>query len=132
MKKIILFDGECSFCHQGVQFILKRDKRGVFQFSSLHSGPGRKLLHNYGIPLSIDSLVFIDNDQYFSGSTAVLKICRHLSGAWKFFYIFIFFPKSWRDFFYQAVARNRYKWFGKANKCFLPPPDAKDRFLDLS
>lgn len=44
MKSIILFDGDCNFCNQSVQFIINRDPKGYFQFASLQSELGKKLL----------------------------------------------------------------------------------------
>jgi predicted DCC family thiol-disulfide oxidoreductase YuxK len=55
---------------------------------------------------------------------------KHLGGAWALLYVFIVVPKFIRDAVYNLVARNRYKWFGKKNECWLPGPEWKARFLD--
>ncbi|NJO88642.1 MAG: DUF393 domain-containing protein [Chloroflexia bacterium] len=36
------------------------------------------------------------------------------------FYIFKLIPRRFRDFIYDLVARNRFKWFGKCNTCVSP------------
>ncbi|SHH21866.1 thiol-disulfide oxidoreductase DCC family protein [Virgibacillus chiguensis] len=128
-KKIILFDGVCHFCDQSVQFILQRDKQEQFLFASLQGDAGQKLVQKYNIPNDLSSLILIDNNKYYNKSTAALRICRELSGGWKFLYAFIVLPKPIRDFFYDRIANNRYRWFGKKDSCELPPPHVRKRFL---
>ncbi|GAA0301425.1 putative DCC family thiol-disulfide oxidoreductase YuxK [Gracilibacillus halotolerans] len=130
MQKIILFDGVCNFCNQSVQFIIKRDPKQQFQFASLQSDIGEKLIKEYKIPEQLDSLIIIENKKYFTMSTAALKIARHLQGPIRFLYVLIVIPKPIRDFVYKIVAKNRYKWFGKRESCMIPSPEDKKRFLD--
>lgn len=127
--KIVLFDGECNFCDASVQFILKRDPKGVFKFASLQSEIGQQLLEKHKVSKSIDSIVLIDNNQFFTKSTAALKIAQQLCGAWKYLFIFIIVPKFVRDFVYNIIAKNRYKWFGKKEVCMLPTAEQRNRFL---
>ena len=54
-------------------------------------------------------------------STAVLRTMRHLDGLWFLLYCFVIIPSFIRDFVYDAVASNRYRIFGKAPSCQLPP-----------
>ncbi|API91959.1 hypothetical protein J32TS6_23810 [Virgibacillus pantothenticus] len=129
MSKIILFDGVCHFCDQSVQFILKHDKQEQFLFASLQGDTGQKLVFEHKIINDLSSLILIDNDKYYSKSTAVLHICKELTGAWKLLYAFILIPKPIRDFFYDRIANNRYRWFGKKDSCELPSPDVRKRFL---
>ncbi|MGL6267168.1 MAG: thiol-disulfide oxidoreductase DCC family protein [Chitinophagaceae bacterium] len=44
-------------------------------------------------------------------------------------YVFIIVPRFIRDGVYNFIARNRYKWFGKKESCFLPTADLRNRFL---
>ena len=126
---IVLFDGECNFCDASVQFILKRDPKGVFKFASLQSEVGQQLLKEYDVPNNMDSIVLIDSDGYYTKSTAALKIARQLTDFWKYVYIFIIVPKFVRDIVYNIIAKNRYKWFGKKEACMLPTAEQRDRFL---
>ncbi|SOC40673.1 thiol-disulfide oxidoreductase DCC family protein [Ureibacillus acetophenoni] len=129
MKKIILFDGECNFCDASVQFIIKRDTNKVFQFASLQSDIGKGLLNKYNAPENLDSFVLIDGDKYFLQSTAALRVCKDLKGAYKLLYFFVIVPKPMRNFVYQFIAKNRYKWFGKNESCMIPSPEDRQRFL---
>lgn len=130
MKNIILFDGVCNFCSQSVQFIIKRDPSSVFHFASLQSDIGRELINKYGLEENINSVVYISGGKAYKKSDAALQICRRLSGLWKTLYIFYFVPWPIRNMVYDYVAKNRYKWFGKAESCMIPSPDIRSRFLE--
>ena len=130
MKKIVLFDGICNFCNQSVQFIIQRDPKQHFQFASLQSNTGEQLKQDYQIPNYIDSLIVIEENRYYTKSTAALKIARHLQSPFRLFYVLIIIPKPIRDLFYQWIASNRYQWFGKRQTCKLPNVTERKRFLD--
>ncbi|MGG0219809.1 thiol-disulfide oxidoreductase DCC family protein [Bacillus mycoides] len=130
MNNIILFDGDCNFCNQSVQFIIARDPLGHFQFASLHSPLGKKLLKQYNIDAHIDSIVLIKSDKSYIKSDAILNICKSLKGFWKFGALFLLFPKFIRDFCYERFAKNRYKLFGRNTQCSIPSPEIRKRFLD--
>ncbi len=129
MNPIVLFDGDCHFCHSSVQFIIKRDSKQLFYFASQQSGAGQELLKQCGVPADIDSLVLIENGKAYVKSTSVLRICRHLYGGWKYLYVFRFIPSFIRDSVYNVIAKNRYKWFGKVNSCPIPSNEVRNRFL---
>jgi predicted DCC family thiol-disulfide oxidoreductase YuxK len=129
MNKIVLFDGECHFCDQSVQFIIKRDPNANFKFASLQSDIGRQIIRDYSIPLHIDSLVLIEDKQFYIKSTAALRICKKLKGVWKIGVFFLLIPTPIRDLVYDLIAKNRYKWFGKKEVCEIPSPEIKKRFL---
>lgn len=129
-KKIVLFDGVCNLCNGLVQFIIKRDRQDQFRFAALQSEKGRTLLAQHGLPVDqFDSIVLITGDEYFIKSMAALRIFKELKvykGLWWFRYL----PQKLRDFGYDIVARNRYKWFGKKSSCMLPTPELQAKFLE--
>lgn len=129
MERIILFDGECNFCDHSVQFIIKRDPKGYFKFASQQSDIGKKKLKQFGIAEDMDSFVLLDHDKSYFKSSASLRICKNLEGMWKVFYYLLIVPRPIRDFFYDIIANNRYKWFGKKDSCMLPSPEIRNRFL---
>lgn len=129
MNGIILFDGDCNFCEKSVQFIIKRDPNGYFKFASLQSEIGKKLRKKYNVPEHIDSLLLIEQDKWYDKSSAALRICKNLKGFYKISFVFLIIPKPIRDFFYDILAKNRYKWFGKTNHCVIPSQKIRNRFL---
>jgi predicted DCC family thiol-disulfide oxidoreductase YuxK len=127
---IILFDGVCNLCNSSVQFIIKHDKKDKFRFASLQSDFGKELIKKYQIDTSkTDSVIYVYDNKAHTQSMAALKIVRQLNGAWPILYIFIIVPSFIRNWIYNYVAKNRYKWFGKKESCMIPNPELKSRFL---
>ena len=129
-KAIILFDGVCNLCNSSVQFVIKHDNKNQFLFASLQSDASRKLLlqFNYENP-KMKSIVLIENDILSDKSTAALRISKKLVSPWNILYLFIILPKALRDFFYNIIAKNRYRWFGKRDTCILDVGEYKNRFI---
>jgi predicted DCC family thiol-disulfide oxidoreductase YuxK len=127
---IVLFDGVCNLCSGSVQFILRRDPAGTFRFASLQSDLAQRLLTERGLdPKALDSVVVVDGDRFYRESDAALRVARDLKGAWKALTVFRLIPRPIRDWAYRLIARNRYSWFGKAETCWLPTPELRERFL---
>lgn len=127
---IILFDGVCNLCNKVILFIIKKDKKALFRFAAIQSGAGQSLLKEY---ISGDeqntTLYYIHNKKCYRKSTAVLHILKQLGGMWKCFYPLILIPPCIRDVVYHIISRHRYKLFGKRQKCMLPTPEIKNRFI---
>lgn len=119
MKKnpIILFDGICNLCNGTVRFILKKDRKKQFRFVALQSDEGKNLINEYSISSETDSVILIQNNNYFTESEAAIEISKLLPHPWKWAVIFKIIPKNWRDKIYRWVAKNRYRWFGKQDIC---------------
>ena len=128
--KTILFDGVCNLCNGAVTFVIKHDKKNVFQFAALQSAVGIAMAAKHGVDTSkTDSILLIDQDKIYVKSTAALKIARHLSGGYPLLYGFMIVPNFIRNWVYDIIAKNRYKWFGRTDSCMVPAPDLKDKFL---
>lgn len=128
--KIILFDGVCNLCNSSVNFIIDRDKKNIFKFAALQSETGQKFLNKFGMDQNdFDSVVLVDENKFYSKSSAALKIVKEFPFLWKALYIFIIIPAPLRNFFYDLVAKNRYSWFGKKDSCRMPSPELKNKFL---
>jgi predicted DCC family thiol-disulfide oxidoreductase YuxK len=127
---IVLFDGVCNLCNGLVKFIIKGDRRAKIRFTPLQSAAGKLFLLKYGLPSTdINSVVFIKGDKYFLRSSAILHLLRELGGAWKLFYGLLIIPPIIRDFFYDIIARTRYRIFGRTDSCMVPSEEEKNRFL---
>ena len=129
---IILFDGVCNLCNGAVRFIIKRDRFGKFRFASLQSDAGRALLERNGVTRwGTDSIVYIPQQgDAFRESSAVLYILKELGRGWQLFFPLIHIPAFLRDGIYRFIARNRYRWFGKKEKCMLPSDTTRSRFIE--
>ena len=127
---VLLFDGVCNLCNASVQWVLKRDNKGVFRFAALQSDAGQQLLKQHGsLPEQFDSVVLAAGGRIFLRSDAVLELLWLLGGFWRSLYCFKILPRPLRDALYNFVAKNRYRWFGRREECWLPKVEWKDRFL---
>ena len=70
--KVVLFDGVCNFCDSSVQFIIKHDKSNSLKFASLQTEFGQNLLKQFNHTTALESVVFFENNQIYTKSTADL------------------------------------------------------------
>jgi predicted DCC family thiol-disulfide oxidoreductase YuxK len=127
---VLLFDGVCNFCNSSVNFIMQRDPKGYFKFASLQSAYGQQQLLKAGLNTKeFDSLVLLENGRIYLRSSAALRIVRSLNGLWPLLYVFIIVPPFLRNFLYNIIARNRYRWFGKREECRVPTAEERGRFV---
>lgn len=129
-KSLILFDGVCNLCSASVNFIINRDPHERFEFAPLQSPLGQKTLAEHGLSESsnLSTMVLIEDDRCFTRSSAAPRVARHLKFPWPMLYITILIPRFLRDAFYNWIARNRYRWFGKRDACRMPTPELASRF----
>ena len=130
---VILFDGVCNLCHSSVQFMIPRDPQRKLRYASLQSEFGQWALKKLNMPLEdLDTMVLIENGKAYRKSSAALLVSRHLKGIWKLLYIFIILPPFIRNPVYNFIAKNRYRWFGKQETCWIPTPEIKELFLEAA
>jgi len=128
--KIILFDGVCNLCNSSVQKIIEKDEKNLFRFASLQSEFGQEFLRKNNLSeKEFDSMILIDGDKFYTKSDAALRIGKELKGVYQLSGILFFLPKFIRNMGYDFIAKNRYKWFGKQENCWLPTPELKEKFL---
>ncbi|MFT5077074.1 MAG: putative DCC family thiol-disulfide oxidoreductase YuxK [Flavobacteriaceae bacterium] len=128
--KIILFDGVCNLCNSSVNFVIKKDKNDVFRFAALQSEIGKQYINKFNIdPSQTDSIILIDGDKHYIKSTAALNVTKSLKGGYPLLYAFIIVPKFIRNWVYDVIAKNRYKWYGEKESCMIPTPELKSKFL---
>jgi len=127
---VILFDGVCNFCNSSVNFIIDNDKSNLFKFASLQSSYGQDALSKFNLPTdSFSTLILVDGNTFYTRSGAALRISKHLRFPHNLYYAFIIVPPFIRNFFYDIVARNRYKWFGKKDACRIPTSEEQNKFI---
>lgn len=128
---LILFDGVCNLCSGAVQFVLRRDRAARFRFASLQSAAGQRELARAGVLGKVpDSIVLLAGGRVRVKSAAALAIARGLRFPWPLLSVFWLVPFPLRDLVYDWIARNRYRWFGKRDECWVPTAELRSRFLD--
>ena len=116
---VIIFDVDCLLCNQFVQIVSLIDKKDNIYFTKLSGKTANDILKNNKNLVDIDSIIFYFNGNTYIKSDAVIRILKSLGFPYNLMSIFKIIPRSIRDIFYDFVARNRYKFFGKANKCLI-------------
>ncbi len=130
LSNVILYDGVCNLCWFWVQFILKRDKRRIFQFVPLQSETAKNIMREHKLNIAeLTTIVLVDDHGVFIKSSAILRAFKKLPMPWPLLYVFSLVPGFVRDAVYSFIGRNRYKWFGRGEACYLPDKDDQDRFL---
>lgn len=130
-KKLILFDGVCNLCDASVQFIIKHDKNDVFRYTALQSEVGLEIINKFKIDTNqTDSILLYSEENGISyKSTAALKIASKLGFPLYLMVIFFIIPSFIRNWVYDYIAKNRYRWYGKKDECIIPTPELKSKFL---
>ncbi len=131
-KKIILFDGVCNLCNSSVQYVIKHDKEDIFMFAALQNEVGQQIIKKYNIDTKkTDSILLYTPKEGISyKSTAALKIAYHLDFPNNILSVFLIVPAFIRNWVYDYIAKNRYKWYGKKESCMIPTPELKSKFLE--
>lgn len=130
-NSVIFFDGVCNLCNGAVQFVIKRDAKNHFKFAALQSNYAKEQLSAYDLKVEQgQSFVLLEDGKVYEQSTAALRVARGLNGLWPMLYAFIIVPTFLRNAVYKFIARNRYKWFGKSESCWVPTPELRNKFLD--
>lgn len=134
---VILYDGVCGLCNRLVRFILKRDSADHFRFASLQSPFAAEILRRHDLnPADLRSVLLVINhalpgEHLLSRSQAASYALRRLGAFWRgVAALGRVLPSGVSDWLYDAIARNRYRVFGKYESCPLPNAADRGKFLD--
>ena len=131
IDKFVYFDGVCGLCDWSVNLLVKMDTQKNLKFSSLQGKSGQILLSDLKIDLNeFNTVLFKVNDQVYTKSTAVFKIIQSIGGFFKILLIFNLLPTRFNDWIYGKVAKYRYKYFGKLDKCDISKFNTPGQFID--
>ncbi|MGG5485984.1 thiol-disulfide oxidoreductase DCC family protein [Gaetbulibacter jejuensis] len=130
-KQLILFDGVCNLCNSSVQYVIKHDKHNTFMFTALQNNTGQEIIKDFNIDTSkIDSILLFSHEKgLYYKSTAALKIASQLGFPRNLMAVFLIVPTFIRNWVYDFIAKNRYKWYGKQEACMIPTPELQSKFL---
>ncbi|MFK7833387.1 MAG: thiol-disulfide oxidoreductase DCC family protein [Winogradskyella sp.] len=131
-KKLILFDGVCNLCNSSVLFVIKRDKKNQFLFAPLESDIGSEIIKKFNIDTNkTDSILLYNSEKNHLTykSTAALLVAKQLGFPLNILSVFFVIPTFIRNWVYDFIAKNRYKWYGKKESCMIPSPELKAKFL---
>jgi salicylate hydroxylase len=126
----VAYDGECMMCSRGIRFLAEHDSRHRLSFVALQSPLGREIEQQAG-NASMSTVIVRKNGKVFTHSDAICQILKTMGGPWALLgTLGLLLPKGLRDRLYRFIARNRYRWFGKADTCSRPSPALRERLID--
>lgn len=129
-ERVVLFDGVCKLCNGWVRFLIRHDPQQRIRLASVQSVQGQALLTWFGLPTAqFDTMAYIEAGELRVRSDAVLRILAQLPGPWRFLTLLRVIPRPVRDWCYDRIALNRYRLFGRYDRCLLPNADHARRFL---
>lgn len=129
-KPIIIFDGYCALCSGWAAFVLRHDQAGAYRLLSAQSPLGHALYVHYGLnPQDYETNILIADGVATFKSESSIRMLEGLGFPWRLAAAFRILPRALRDRMYETVARNRIKWFGARETCYLPDAKFADRFI---
>jgi predicted DCC family thiol-disulfide oxidoreductase YuxK len=133
---LVLYDGVCGLCSRLLQFLLKHDHRAVFNFASLQSATGKTMVARWGgNPAELTSFYVLADfrtpeARVLTRSAAALFVAGELGWPWKALRGAGVLPTVLLDCLYDAVARSRYRVFGRREQCLVPGREFRSRFVE--
>ena len=130
MTDVVIFDGVCNLCAHSVKFILAHESEPKLRFVPLQSAAGARMMREYGFsPDDVKTFVLVSDGKPHVKSDAAIHVAAYLRGVWRLLGAIRAVPRPVRDWGYDVVARNRYRWFGRTESCMVPTPDIRARFI---
>ena len=131
MNDVVVFDGVCNLCAFSVKFILEHEAGPTLRFAPLQSDEGSRLMREFGFsPEDAKTFVLVADGKPHVKSDAAIRVAGYLRGGWKLLRLVRIVPRPVRDWAYDLVARNRYRWFVRTDSCMVPTPELRARFVE--
>jgi len=127
---MLVFDGECAFCHRAVRFILGHERRNDLLFVPRATPRGLALREQYGLQ-RVESLLWIEGGQAAIEWEAVSRAATYVGGIYgRLAAAANWLPQPLLNASYRVVARLRKRLAGPPRQCLLPTPAQQRRFLE--
>jgi len=133
---LVLYDGVCGLCDRLVQLLLAHDRRAAFAFAPIQSDTGRAIVERAGgNPDESSSFYVLANyrtpgARVITKSRAALFVASELGWPWRLTLVMRAVPSRILDLAYDVVARHRYRVFGRYERCLMPRPEFRRRFVE--
>jgi len=129
-RPIIIFDGHCALCSGWARFVLRHDAKGLYRLLPAQSRLGRALYVHYGLnPEDYETNILVADGVAWFKSEGSIRMAEGLGWPWRLAAAFRILPEPWRDRLYEFVARNRLRFFGRRETCYMLERGYEDRFL---
>jgi predicted DCC family thiol-disulfide oxidoreductase YuxK len=119
-----------------LHFLLTHDRREVFAFAALQSETGKLMVsRSGGDPDELTSFYVVADfrtpgARVFTRSDAAVFVASQLGWPWRAMRLARWLPTVVRNGMYDLIAGSRYRIFGRFDRCLLPDPEHRRRFVD--
>lgn len=127
-RPLFVFDRTCVMCSSGSSWLMRRDRQGKVAFTPAEGLLGAALYRHYRRDPD-ETYLYVSQGRAYTLSEGYFRMIADLGGAWRLFAVFRLVPRPLRDRTYLLVARNRCRWFGKAESCALLTEAQRERVL---
>jgi predicted DCC family thiol-disulfide oxidoreductase YuxK len=119
--QIIVFDGMCNLCSGGARLLQRPKGSPRFALVPMQTVEGRAILAEHGLdPDDPATFLVLDGGRRYTEADAWIHVAATLRGFAWLTNAARMAPRPWRNALYRVIARNRYRWFGRRSKCYLP------------
>ncbi|MCZ4279159.1 DCC1-like thiol-disulfide oxidoreductase family protein [Kiloniella laminariae] len=130
-RPLVVYDGVCILCSGFIKFVLKHDHAQKFHFTAAQSPLGQALFQHYRLdPVNFETNLLVYNGQAYARLDAFTTIMSLLPLPVRLLSLARFIPSPLDRWFYESIAKNRYRIFGRSESCMVPTPDIRKRFID--
>ncbi len=127
---MMVFDGDCGFCHRAVQFILAHERREDLLFVPRDSKLGTSLRKQYGLEV-VESLLWIEGGRAYVEWEAVSHTAKYVGGVYgRMAAMAEVLPGAVLRAGYRLIAKVRKRLAGRPAQCLLLTPTQQQRFLE--
>lgn len=117
----LIYDGACGFCVGWVEWVKKRDKKGIFIYLTCQSQERANQFPDIQETECLEAMYLVTPEgQKFAGADALPKIFKELPG-WKVVGLLLSLPGisiiTWPV--YGVIAKNRYRFGCDSHTCSI-------------
>lgn len=127
---VCVMDAECALCSFGARMIHRLDRDQTIRILPIQSPRGAQVLELFGlVAANPETWLFSDGQVIWSGLEAMITLGAQCGGWGHALAPLRLLPSGVRRGLYGAVARNRYRLFGRADMCAVPDAGLRARIL---
>lgn len=128
---LVLFDGDCAFCHASIGFSAQEDQRKLLRFAPLNGFSARAALTEQQSADGMQTIVVLHRDgREERRSRAVASILERLGGLWYLCgRLLRCVPRRVADLGYDLLGHFRYAIAGRQSACRRPSAAVSARLL---
>lgn len=130
-EPLIIFDGLCVLCSNGIDWMMKRDPNGTTRFAAIQQPVPQALYRHFGLDAQrFDTFMVLQNGVPHTKWAGVLAAASTLPQPWRTIgFIGRVIPDAIGNPLYDWVQSNRIRVFGNRTTCRLPNASEAHRFL---